>query len=334
MGISNTANTPVVNQGASLVAAHRLMRADDYVLPQVLPVVPVSDRTGTYLIIQRGSMTEATDTARAPGAQFAEEAMFTDGGTWSCKGRGLRSALPEEHRAELDPQMGQPVVQFIGSELTHRILATEDRVLSSTIFNASTYNAGNGNGIAVSNAWTGSAGTPKNDIDTGFENLATKWPGLRPEKVVLLISEGLRRKLRTCNQVLSAGYNSQNSAGLLTPEQLAETLGVGKVVIGRGAYKTSGTTSSPTNTKFWRDDYAFLFIMTEFENLGKPVIRGGLGCTFAWTSIVPATLGAMPAPIAVVQYTDNETMSEKVRVATSLDQKIINADAGYLMTGT
>jgi len=332
MGISATSTTQLVNTGASLVAAHRLMRDTDYVLPQVMPIVPVSDRTGSYFIIQRGSMTEATNTERAPGTPFAEETMFVDGGTYTCKGHGLRTPIPEEQSAELDPQMGQPVVQFLANELTHRILATQDKTLAGTVFNATTFNAGNSNGIAVSNAWTGSAGTPKNDLDTAISNLEAKWPGLRPEQCGLLIGAGLQRKLSTCNQVLSAGFNSETSAGRLTPEQLAKTLGVGKVIVGRGAYKSSGSTSSPTNTAFWRSDYAFLFIMTEFQNFGKPVVQGGYGCTFAWTSIVPASLGAMPAPIAVVQYTDNDTMSEKVRVVTSLDQKVINSTAGYLMT--
>lgn len=305
----------------SLMEFDLAMDRAGFIWNRVLPVFEVQKSSGKFGRIPVEQLLQNRDTKRAAGAGYSRgKFTFTDD-----------SYATEEHGAEepVDDREAKMYADYFSAEAIAAqraydvVLRNAERRVADLIFNASTWTGGDLT-TAVSNEWDdhGTA-TPIDDVEAAvlkvYDN-SGMWPNS------LVINRKVFRNLRQCEQIIeriaSSGAGNPTKASDVTTAMLAAVFDLPNIIVG-GSSKNTASEGQPAGFgQIWSDEYAMVCRIASGNDIKEPCI----GRVFHWGEDGSSVMGT------VESYRDETVRSDIMRVRHDVDEKVLYAEMGHLLS--
>jgi len=303
MALSATAQfNPVLSEMLNKIGENR------FVGTQILPFRQVSTKSGDYPVFGAEQFDNDASKKRAPGSNFARVDSAYDKQSYQCEQYGLEEVLPDEDRSQANDDGISDAEASIAMRLQRDLMVGHERRVSDLIFNAG-FNSTSATAAMSAN----STAKPIEDIQQAVERLEAN--GFFDN--TLVIETSLYNEMINTDDV----RNIFNGAAVYNqPEVVRGALGVANIIVCPTRYNSANKGKSASRAKVWpTTQYAVLNIA------GGDFSAGGFGRTLAYTPD--------GGEFSAESYRDEPIKSDVLRVFNSVDEVIINTNAGELITG-
>lgn len=275
---------------------------------QVMPVFPVVESAAGFPVIPKEAMLRLEETRRAPKSRYNQSDWEWENGIYQTRENGWEEVVDDRLRNLYASMLDAEMVASRRS--TRVILMSQEKRVADKVFDSSRFD-----GHEVGTKWSeaGSA-TPVDDINDAGASVEEQC-GMRPN--TLIASSDTFRKVINCDQIVDRikytfpGIDINN----MTTAQLAQALGLDKVLVGGGVYSSADKGQDASIARFWPDDQAMLTITTEDPDISIPCI----GRTFVWS----VESGDGEASTIVETYRDETRRGDIVRVRHDSDERLL-----------
>lgn len=304
-----------VNPELTAIAIAYQNPASQLIADQVLPRVPTAKKFKyTKYTIEQGYTVPDTRVGRK-----SEPNMVDFGGTDvtdECVDYGLDDLIANDEIAAFDsmpkPPSGGPVSPQALSTMMLTGLVQLDREVrvANTVFNTTSYSAGNQATLSGTSQWSDRANSdPLNAITSAMDT-----PLVRPN--YLTIGQLAWTQLRMHPKIVQAIGKSAQGSGYVSLQQVADLLELEGILVGRAFINTAKKGQTPTYARAWGKHAALLHIDSLAAQIGQP--------TFGWTAQWGSKIaGELPAPKVGLRG------GVLVRSGESVKEVIVSQDAGY-----
>lgn len=304
-----------INPTLSAIAIAYTNRADSLIADSVLPRVP----TGMKFSYTKYDATQGYTVPQTKVGRKSEPNMVDFGGTPvpdECADYGLDDLIPNSEIQAFDempkPASGGPIdpKQISTMLLSNLILLDREVRVANTVFNAANYLAGQQQTLSGTSQWSDYANS--NPLNVLLSALDT--PLVRPNK--LIIGRAGWTALRQHPKVVQAVYKSQQSAGTISREQLAELLELEEICIGSAFVNTARKGQPAAYNRTWGKHAALIYSNTEAAMTGQP--------TYGFTAQFGTRIaGDIPEPKSGLRG------GVRIRCGESVKEVICAPDVGY-----
>lgn len=299
---------------AQAVYEGRSNKQNLFIGAEVMPIYVADVRSGEYLKINIGQSEAFNDdvTKIAAGSAYPRVGRKFTSDTFATTEYGLEEVLPDATQRDL--------ARFLDVEIAVAdMLLTQIQIGHEARVAALAYAA---NGItAISASGATSAYTEANitsfdlaaDVAAGKLELAKY--GVLPNTLVMsaVVFERVRRSTKVQNQMF--GVVATNSTRLLSEQEVAQAVGVEKVLVGRAPRNSGKKGQSYSGAFIWGDNYIALA-----NTSGGEFAAGGFGRTILW--------GAdSPVPFVSETYRDEARRSNILRVRQHVSEKVVDGSS-------
>jgi hypothetical protein len=176
-------------------------------------------------------------------------------------------------------------------------------------------------GVAIE--WDTSATcTPKADVKTAIDALRAS-RGIMPNAAVMSYKVFqnvlMSAELKTYLQYTSPHLIETEQAQL---DMLAKYFGLQRVIVGKAMKDSANKGITASIGEVWDDEYV---LIARLASSGRDLKEPCLGRTFLWT-------GDSPQMLVVEQYREEQKRSNIYRVRNNVDEALVFAGAGYLLS--
>lgn len=308
--------------------------ADQFVAHRVYPILPVMEESDTLPKIMARRRVQSVKRHR--DGSFNRVQTEVGEVRYTCEEAGLEERLPDRDRRKFATNFDAELV--VARALAHDLLRARDVSAAASLFTTGTF--GSGYNTAATAAWgTGTSDVIK-DIESAKDKVRQRI-GRFANRMLIGAADYVRLSYdpSVLSQIknLTAYAGSMDGArGLVPLPLLAMAFGLEEVIIGGGIKDTSQDGATSVTDNIW-EHFALVFYSTPTpQNLGDVA----LGRMFRWDDADQAmsdeatTIDDSPtAGFAVDKYREEHTTSDIIRVREYTDMKILNTDAGHLITG-
>jgi hypothetical protein len=286
------------------------------IAPMIYPVVSVDKETGVYYTWPKAESMRLYDAFRARGREANRITFDVSSDGYAVKNYSLALDIPLEDIANADAALN---IQASAAErVTDGLnLAWEDR-LATTLTTTTNMTSS----TALANPWSDfTNSSPIDDLYTA-RNAIRKQTGYTPN--VWIYSDVAWTNISRHPDVIEfiRGKGDDTGGGPVSEQQLANALGGGRVLIGKGLKNIAAEGQAPVFTDVWSTACVVLYVA---PNPG--MMQPSHGYTFRWTPT------GLPGPLAVERYQNTRPKTESVEVHMFQDEKVTGADLGYLIVG-
>ena len=299
---------------AQAVYEGRSNKQNLFIGAEVMPIYVADVRSGEYLKINLGGSEAFNDdvTKIAAGSAYPRVGRKFTSDTFATTEYGLEEVLPDATQRDLARFLDVEVA--VADMLLTQIQIGHEARVASLAYAA--------NGItAISAAGATAAYTEANitsfdlpaDVAAGKLELAKY--GVLPNTLVMsaVVFERVRRSTKVQNQMF--GVVATNSTRLLSEQEVAQAVGVEKVLVGRAPRNSGKKGQSYSGSFIWGDNYIALANTT-----GGEFAAGGFGRTILW--------GAdSPVPFVSETYRDEARRSNILRVRQHVSEKVVDGSS-------
>lgn len=290
---------------------------DQFVAEQLMPEVPVGNKSDKYYIIDKGNFFRVEDTKRAPKSRANRVTFGVSSESYNAENYALAgdNAIEDVANADNALMLRQNTVRLVTTQLRR----DQERRIANLVTSIS--NVGSGVQLTGTNKWGDSASDPIADVTTGHAFMRSQ-TGLVANTAV--IDWDTLQVVR--RHPLLLDMFKYTSGGRVTDAQLMEVFKVQRMLVGMGIVENAleGGTSSMTN--IWGNNLVLAHVGA---NTGMQSVT--FGVRFRWR---PA---GMPAPFAVLRSTENAAGSRHIEIVEEMyfqDEKIVGADLAYVIADT
>lgn len=339
MGFQPASNAVSYATGPSLVASAHFLNPSSLVLPRIMPITMTPNKKGYIVNLTPGPALDHVNTKRASAATYKRLNGKLSTSDYECELYGVEHQVPIDQSAQWDPLLRGSLLDMYGSEGSHKVRKDIEKQGADILFNTTTYNTGNGNGHAASNQWDVSAGKPHEDVATAKKNIRTKYDGVDDSDFFAVMDyelaiDAFQNLQERGNAYTVPGFIPASAPVSEMETLLARALGVGEVIIANAGYRSGGTDTAPTLTKYWNPFYCGVGLRPRMvTGEGSIALWRGIGATMTWSEMASGADGETPVPVSVTTYMEEQTDSEIIKVKTGIDLLTVNASAFYLITG-
>jgi len=276
----------------------------------LFPIVNVDKLTGVVPTFGKERFMQY-ETKRAPGANSNRKRITTEG--------TIEIALKEHDIEEPidwteNVQAMFPRQKIAAKNVQTIIMMRHERRVAALARATASYAEANRVTLTGTNQWTDTGSSPLTQIETGKEAIRNKI-GVEPN--VMMIGHDSWRVLKRHAQLLALFQYSERA--IMTLQHLADAVGIQKIVVGGAATASdAGVFSS-----IWGDDVVLAYVpeaaSAEDRDTGEP----SFGYTFRLRN-----------GLYVDRYLDGGGKIEVIRCTDVLTEKIVGAEAGYLIKDT
>jgi hypothetical protein len=286
----------------------------------VMPILDVPVRAGQYpsFVLKEGQLLKSDVKNRAPYSAFA---------------RGTRAftqdnylALEYGYEESVDDTVGYDVARFFDAETMaaklakRKLLLAHELRVAAKLFDNTVFTATNSaTAYTTANLATFDVAA---DVQDAIDRLLAKGESVTNLKVILPygVFTRIRASTKFQNRLRGAGISSDTILNASTAAA-AEVFGVSEVVIGRASYDTAPEGVAFSAGNVWSNSLIWVGSVT---NASAGYFGGGAGFTLNWSEYGPA--------IGVSTYREEAIKSNIVRASHYVAEKIVNANAGQLIT--
>jgi hypothetical protein len=315
-----TSGTTIQRPDLGQLAYEAIMAPDrqGFIADQVLPYFETPEQSGDYPKILVETFLKSHDTRRAPRAGYPRDDWEFTTGQFSCQDHGHEEPLDDVER-RMYARLFDAETVAVERAMDKVRRAREIRVAAMIMNLTNVPLTG-----AAAAAWDVAANcTPKVDVDAAVAALRTN-RGIMPNSVVMAW-DVFKNVLRS-NELKT--YLQYTSPHLIETEQaqrdmLAKYFGVDQVLVAGGIYDSADKGQTASLGNIWTHDYVLVArLATNVRDLKEPC----LGRTFLWT-------GDSPQEMITEQYREESIRSWVYRVRNNVDEALVYAGAGYLISG-
>lgn len=299
---------PDVHVDAALTtfAQEYASQQEDLIGHLVAPEIQVAKRSDYYWV--HGAEGFDLSTAdRGPGARYGEVTWEKSTDTYSCKGYGLYASVPKEVMANADPGI-DPAQDALQIPVQQLALAYEKRV-ADLAFSTSTFTQTAA--LAAADRWNVATSDPIAKVSDAKAYVRGKI-GREPNTGV--VGYAVFRALQTNDLIRKVVFGLNAPEAMPTEAQVAEALGLKRLLVGRAVYRSAANTF----TDIW-GKYAMIAYI-------DPVASSRSICplkTFVWN--VDGGRYATRGPVW-----DDDTKSWKYYCDDYTDEEVISIYSAYL----
>lgn len=286
---------------------------------QVMPSFQVQKDAAGFPVIPKEALLRLEDTRRSSGGKYNRSEFATENGLYMTRENGWEEAIDDRL---LNIYSSLFDVELVKSRRATRIvLMNQEKRIADRVFDSSRFS-----GHALSEKWSSaSTATPVDDINDAAAAVELQC-GMRPK--TLILSSDSFRKVINCDQLVDRikytfpGIDINN----MSTVQLAQALGLEKVLVGGGVYSSADKGQDASVSRFWPDDEAMLTITSDDPDITVPCI----GRTFFF---MPES-GDGEAGTIVETYRDETVRSDVVRVRHDSDERLLASynDSGSMVS--
>jgi len=279
---------------------------DNLIGLQLAPAIPVGKRSDKYWV--RGAEKYGlVETARAPGAQYGEVKWAKSSDSYFCEGHGLKAIVPDEDMKNADVEV-DPAKDALSVPLSMMKLA-EEKAIADLAFSTAEFTQTSA--LAAADRWDVDTSDIIDQVDDAKATVRGK-VGREPN--VMAVGYDVFRELRKRAEIRKVIFGLNAAEQMPTEAQVAEALGLEKLLVGRAVYYSAANTF----TNIWGK---FAFIGCVESNATSRSIAPMK--SFGWTGEGPryATRGPV---------WDDDTKSWKWYVDDYRDLKKASLYAAYL----
>lgn len=287
---------------------------------RVMPILNVPVRAGQYpsFELKEGQLLKSEVKPRAPYSSFP---------------RGTRSynyesflALEYGYEEAVDDTVTADVSRFFDAEVMaaklarRKLLLAHELRVASAIFNASNFTATNSStAYTTGNLATFDVGL---DVQDAIDRLLSKGESANNLRVVIPypVWTRIRASTKFQNRLRGIGISTDTILNA-SAEAAAQVFGVQEVLIGRASYDSAQEGIAFSAAQAWANTYIWVGSVTE---AGGGFFGGGAGFTLNWSEYGPA--------VGVFTYRAEEIKSNIVRASHYVTEKVVNSNAGELIT--
>jgi hypothetical protein len=287
---------------------------------QVMPILDVPVRAGQYpsFVLKEGQLLKSDVKNRAPYGSFARGTRAFNQDTYTALEYGYEEAV--------DDTVTLDVARFFDAEVIaaklakRKLLLAHELRVAAKLFDNTVFTATNsGTAYTVANLATFDAGA---DVQEAIDRLLAKGESTSNLKVVIpyAVWTRIRASTKFQNRLRGAGISSDTILNAST-QAAAEVFGVAEVLIGRASYDTAPEGIAFAAGNVWSNTLIWVGSVTQSS---AGFFGGGAGFTLNWSEYGPA--------IGVSTYREEAIKSNIVRASQYTAEKVVNANAGQLIT--
>ncbi len=301
--------TPTFNPVMSGVATRFMQDSAGFVGLRLFPAFNTALQAANYYVFDKSNMLDTpTDLRRAQSSVAKRIAMKLSSDTYSTKEYMLEGPVDDRERRKYQNQfdLDAAVVRRVlsGVMLNHEIRVHDLVTNTSLIPNSS-----------PSIKWDGTNPTPIQDVDVAREAIHSA-TGL--EANTMVVSRSTFNVLKELSVILDKIKYTER--GIVTPDLLAAVFGVQRFIVAGGLINTANEGQALTIASLWGDDVVLAHVET-----AQDLMAPNFGRTFVWTE---SQVGAA----TVKTYRDDPRHSDIHNVQQDTDEKLVGAEAGYLLS--
>jgi len=286
----------------------------------VMPILDVPVRAGQYpsFVLKEGQLLKSDVKNRAPYGSFARGTRAFNQDTYTALEYGYEEAV--------DDTVTLDVARFFDGEVIaaklakRKLLLAHELRVAAKLFDNTVFTATNsGTAYTTANLATFDAGA---DVQEAIDRLLAKGESTSNLKVVIpyAVWTRIRASTKFQNRLRGAGISSDTILNAST-QAAAEVFGVSEVLIGRASYDTAPEGVAFAAGNVWSNTLIWVGSVTDAS---AGFFGGGAGFTLNWSEYGPA--------IGVSTYREEAIKSNIVRASQYTAEKIVNANAGQLIT--
>ena len=301
--------TPTFNPIMSGVAVKFLQDSKGFVGKQLFPIFNTALQAANYYIFAKENLLNApTDIRRAPSTVAKRLKMALSNDLYGTKEYMLEGLVDDRERKKYKNQfdLDSAVVQ---QTLSAVVLNHEIRVHDIVTNTALVPNSSPGTKWDLSNP------TPIQDVNVAREAIHSQ-TGL--EANTMVVSRAVFNVLKELPVILDKIKYTER--GIITEDLLAAVFRVDKFIVAGGLINTANEGQALAISSLWGDDVVLAHVESA-PNLMAP----NFGRTFVWTD-------NQVGDASVKTYRDDNRHSDVHNVAQDTDEKLVGAEAGYLLS--
>ena len=234
-----------VHREAILESISIAYRNEEYIAPQVFPIVAVQKKSDYYYKFGKGAWFRDEVQVRAPGTRAARADYDISTASYVCLNYALAKAVPDEVRANADTPLRPDVeaTEFVSDAL----MRAQERRVADLVTGSANWASASTPGTA----WSQDTSDPWGDIDTLVNGVVSSI-GRQPNVAVL--SWDVWRHLRQHPDFLDR-VKYTRPTGRVEPGDLRSWFGFEKVLIGTALYEAAKEGQSSSMTYIWGNDF-------------------------------------------------------------------------------
>jgi hypothetical protein len=286
----------------------------------VMPILDVPVRAGQYpsFVLKEGQLLKSDMKNRAPYSDYARGTQAFTQDTFQCLEFGYEQAV--------DDTVTLDVARFFDAEVMaaklakRKLLLAHELRVAAKIFDTGAFTATNsGTAYTVANLATFDVGQ---DVQEALDRMLARGESTTNTRVVIPypVWTRLRASTKFQNRLRGTGLSSDTILNAST-QAAAEVFGVAEVLIGRASYDSAAEGIAFSAANVWANTYIWVGSVTQ---AGAGYFGGGAGFTLNWSEYGPA--------IGVSTYREEKIKSNIVRASQYTAEKVVNANAGQLIT--
>lgn len=289
-------------------------KPEGFIASDVMPIVPVDKQSDIYAVFSRADRLRRQKTNRSPGTEARRIDESVGSGTFYCANYALKKPVTLEDKSNADPLYLQNLIEGRTELVLDGLLLDWEVRVATQVTNT----ANVGSSSAVSSAWNG-AGDPLGDVNTGVDNVQDS-TGMMPNRVTFGLSAW--RSFRRDSNVRNLIFGNNNGGGYPSTAQVADLLGVEKVLVG-GAFQNTGEEGqAEALSQIW-DDNVLIAYVADRPNIERP----SFAYAFRWTR------PGLPNMTVERHPYDTRIKAEEVEAGYYQDEVVTGADYGFLIVG-
>jgi hypothetical protein len=250
-------------------------RPEGFIADQLLPITPVSKQSDIFYKYNHGHNRrhEVNLSARAPGTEAKKIHTTVTSDTYFAPNYALGTDWPVEDEVNADEVLQWAEASAIN--VTDRLLVDyELRIADLAVTSANVQTV-----TAINTAWSNTTGSrPLDDIVTEVENFRQA-SGLRPN--IAIVPEQVMTHLRRNDQLRDVLFGDRG--GLVTETQLAQLIGVQRILVPAAQVNTFAETETENNSFSLADAWGNHFWLAKVNLLSGRYTDTWLNA-FRWTS--------------------------------------------------
>ncbi len=285
-----------------------------FVGTRLFPVFGSGEQSSDYYVFNAENLLLAPrNTRHTPGTAFHRITMTVSDDNFNCKDYGLEQPVPDDVRKKYAKAFDADIAAV--RQLTNFIMVGhEQRVKALATDPAKVPNAG------VGVKWDLADSNPKEDVNAAREEIR-KSIGAQPNTMV--ISRPVVNVLEVHPKI--ADLFKYTAPGVVTADKLATYFGVPNILIADQVVASNQEGQALTAADIWGDDVLLAHVQP-----GQDLSLLNFGRTFYWNQF--GAPGEADVPMLIESYRDDTVKSDVHRAQHYTDEKLVGADAGYLLT--
>lgn len=307
-------NVPLTNLSVAYIQDH-----NNFVSTQVFPVVPVDKKSNVYYIYTKNDWFRDEAQLRRDGTESAGSGYGLSTDNYECLTYAFHKDIDDQTRANSDAMLNpdRDATEFV----TQRLMLKEEIKWAADYFATGKWGTDKVGGTDFTQWQDYTGSSPIEDVEDGISTILST-TGFRAN--TLVVGYNVYKRLKRHPHIVDLlKYTDAGKAMNVTPQLLAQVLGVDRVVVAQ-AVKATNNEGETAAYSFVQGNNALLCYVAPSPSLMQP----SAGYIFMWKDV---SMG-LGKTIGIRKFRMEQLRSDRIEGEISFSDKLVATDMGYFFS--